>query len=163
MTQTKLYNVMFPIWLLLFLPTPVLPITVVVNFLIDSLVLILCLKALKLEIKPTYKKKIWAVWGFGFLADIIGAGVLFLALILGDKFNQQLGSDLSINAFESPLATAVMVLSIALAGALIYVFNRYITFKKSELSQKQKHIISLVLAIATAPYTYCIPLNWIYN
>jgi len=42
--QTKLYNVLFPIWMFYFLPTVVWLILLPGNFLIDSLVLLAAMK-----------------------------------------------------------------------------------------------------------------------
>lgn len=78
----KLYNVIFPIWMLFFLP-PVRLVILPANFVIDSLVFRLAAKVSKLQgIASLYKKSILKIWGFGFLADIIGAGFLFLAFAL---------------------------------------------------------------------------------
>ena len=68
----KLYNVIFPIWLLWLIPMTwviVLP----ANFLIDLLVVVLTMKYLKVkEIKLNAKSVILKVWIFGFIADFIG-------------------------------------------------------------------------------------------
>ncbi|MDO4714625.1 MAG: hypothetical protein Q4B28_08600 [bacterium] len=78
----KLYNVIFPIWMLFFLP-PVWLVVLSANFVIDSLVFRLAAKVSKLQgIASLYTKSILKIWGFGFLADIIGAGFLFLAFAL---------------------------------------------------------------------------------
>ena len=67
---TKLYNVIFPIWFLLFFP-PVILITLVGNYIIDSLVIIACffvykLADLEFDLKTLYKKSILKVWLYGF-------------------------------------------------------------------------------------------------
>lgn len=76
MKTVKLYNMIFPIWFLIFLP-PVAFIMLFGNFIIDSIVVISCyyfLKLTKLDLKleEFYKSCIFKVWGYGFLADIIG-------------------------------------------------------------------------------------------
>ena len=69
--ETKLYNVIFPIWLLIILPVTwivVLP----VNFIIDLLVVTLTLKFMKIQkIKSTIKAVILKFWIFGFISDIL--------------------------------------------------------------------------------------------
>ena len=71
--QTKLYNVIMPIWLLVIFPFTwiiILPL----NYLIDTLVLRLTMKHLNIENrKEIYKMTILKTWLFGFLADFIGA------------------------------------------------------------------------------------------
>ena len=80
--ETKLYNVIFPIWLLIILPVTwivVLP----VNFIIDLLVVTLTLKFMKIQnIKSTIKAVILKVWIFGFISDILGSIFMFLSQII---------------------------------------------------------------------------------
>ncbi|GIW57204.1 MAG: hypothetical protein KatS3mg083_149 [Candidatus Dojkabacteria bacterium] len=81
--NVKLYNIILPLWMLMFLP-PLIIISLVGNFVIDSLVVIGCFYAFKvaetgLNLKEFYKKHILKVWGFGFLSDFIGAFVIFFS------------------------------------------------------------------------------------
>lgn len=87
--EVRLYNVFFPIWmLLLFYPLcwiAVLP----VNFVIDLLVIVLTLRALHVEdIKLKAKNSIWKVWIVGFIADIIGGLMMFSTQFITDLYNQ---------------------------------------------------------------------------
>lgn len=149
--QVKLYNVFFPIWMLILMPVvwwAVIP----VNFIIDSAVLIGGMYWLKItEKKQFYKKNILKVFGFGMLADIIGSlcllGVLYLfawldAEIIGDEW-----------FFTAP--------AVILSAVLIFVFNYFITFRKEEMPFRKK--LSLLIAIITAPYTFLIPISWLYG
>lgn len=74
----KLYNIIFPIWLLWILPVTwvvVLP----ANFLIDLLVVVITMKFLDVsEIKTKIRGTIWKVWIMGFVADFIGTFAVFL-------------------------------------------------------------------------------------
>jgi hypothetical protein len=49
---------------------------------------------------------------------------------------------------------------VLIAAALIFVFNYYITFRKDEKSLRMR--LSLIFAIATAPYTFLIPSSLLY-
>jgi hypothetical protein len=146
--DVRLYNVLFPVWMLVTLPVAwylVIP----GNFVIDSLVLIIAMKALKMEArKRFYFRHILPVFCFGFLADILASLPMYGALML------ELGGDYA----DSPLMTVPCV---ALAGVLIYVFDYYITFRNCEPDLRKK--LSLTYAIATAPYTYMIPSRWLYG
>ena len=86
--QVKLYNVFFPIWMLILMPVvwwAVIP----VNFIIDSAVLIGGMYWLKItEKKQFYKKNILKVFGFGMLADIIGS----LCLLRSEEHTSELQS-----------------------------------------------------------------------
>ena len=149
--SVRLYNVMFPIWFFFFFPIVwllILP----VNFLVDSLVVLLSAKRQKLEMpKSLWKKHILPVWGIGFLSDLIGAGLTFgLYLLFADLL------DLNVHLF--PGATLISIPGTILAGVLIYFLNRKLTFRKSQLDPVAIHKLCLHLAIFTAPYTMLIPL-----
>ena len=149
--SVRLYNVMFPIWFFFFFPIVwllILP----VNFLVDSLVVLLSAKRQKLEMpKSLWKKHILPVWGIGFLSDLIGAGLTFgLYLLCADLL------DLNVHLF--PGATLISIPGTILAGVLIYFLNRKLTFRKSQLDPAAIHKLCLHLAIFTAPYTMLIPL-----
>ncbi len=172
--SVTLYNVIFPVWFLILIPT-VWIIVLPANFLIDSLVLLLIFHVLKLsERKTLYKKTIFKVWGFGFLADIIGAIVLFfvyyLDSILGVSespaarwFYDNVTGPLGYNPFKSVYALLLMLLVIAGAGALIYVFNYKVSFKHWPVEDMQRKKAALLMAIITAPYTMLIPASWLYR
>ena len=71
--KNRLYNVLFPAWFLMLIPTVWL-IVLPGNFLIDSLVLVAAMFALKTgEKKQFYKKHILKIFLFGLLADAIGS------------------------------------------------------------------------------------------
>lgn len=145
--DVRLYNVLFPVWMLMTLPT-IWYIVIPGNFLIDSLVLFAAMKALKLEDKwEFYRRHIIAVFLLGFLADILAAIPMWLGVYL------ELGGTYG----DSPVLTVPGVL---LAGVLIYVFDYWISFRHLEKPVRKK--LALTYAIVTAPYTYLIPSKWIY-
>lgn len=144
----KLYNVLFPVWFLMLLPQlwlVILP----GNFIIDSLVLIISMYALKItEKKAFYKQHILKIFLFGMLSDIIGAAYLFIMAFV---------FELGIMGDELYLTGPALLIS----AAMIFVFNYYVTFKKDEPALRLK--FSLIFAIVTAPYTFLIPSSWIYG
>ncbi len=168
--ETKLYNVIFPVWLLYFLYPPAWLISLPANFLIDSLVLVLAMKCLGITEKwGKYKKAILKVWGLGFLADLIGAVWLFLpGFILNslsptkahEWFYHNLYAPVFFHPFSSLAGFLWVALGVALAGLLVYIFNLKISFKKLNLEAKQKKRLALSLAICTAPYLFFLPTKW---
>ena len=145
--RVKLYNVLFPVWMLMMFPGMWL-IILPGNFIIDSLVLLITMKILNYaDKKMFYKKHILKIFLFGMLADIIGALFIFLMMYLFDIGNR--GDELYLT-----------LPGLLIAGAMIFIFNYFITFKK--LDKKERLRLSLIFAIITAPYTYLIPTNWIY-
>ena len=145
--QVRLYNVLFPLWFLMIFPVTWL-IVLPGNFLIHSLVLIVTLRVLKItDKKAWYKRYILKIFGFGMLADIIGAG-----LLLGSMF-----LDLGRMYDELYLTIPAMLVS----AAMIFVFNYCVTFRKVEKQTRLR--LALIFAIVTAPYTFLVPSAWLYG
>ena len=155
--ESKLYNVIFPIWFLLIFPVGwflILP----ANFLIDSIVLLICYKVLDVARKENYKKAILKVWLCGFLADLIGAGLLFATQAPGsDWWYEYITGPVAYNPFDNIYALLYVCIAILLSGIVIYFFNRRFCLQKTGLNARQKHIVALALAIATAPYLFLLP------
>lgn len=154
--QLRLYNVLFPIWML-FLWPGVWLILLPGNFLIDSLVLLLAMTALGYAgRKAVWKSAIFKVWGFGFAADLVGAGITLGLMLLLDRLVPQW------NTFLFPGGQLLVLPGIVIAGVLIYLLNRRFSFRRTALTAEQIHRLSLALAVFTAPYTLLIPSEWIY-
>lgn len=166
----KLYNVIFPIWLLWLIPMTwivVLP----ANFLIDLLVVVLTMKYLKIQdIKQKAKSVILAVWGYGFVADFIGTALMIISNFIDFDYKTELGkwwykniaNAVSYNPLESIYAMLWVTVSLLITGVLIYFFNYKFSLKKLNVDTSQKKKIALSLAIFTAPYLFYIPTSWFY-
>ena len=145
--QTKLYNVFFPIWMLVMIPQTWIAVFPV-NFLVDSLVLILLMRYLQVEEKKVfYKKHIVSVFFFGLLADLVGAGLLLLAMVLEVG---TMGDELYLT-----------IPAVAISGLCIYLLHYFVIFRKEDKALRKK--MALTFAIATAPYTFLIPTAWVYG
>lgn len=119
------------------------------NFVIDSLVLIAAMFALKLASKKDfYKKHILKIYVFGMLSDIAGAG-LMLIMMLGFELGR-MGDELYMT-----------VPALLLSAALIFVLNYKVSFKDCERYTRLK--MALIFTAATAPYTFLIPSSWLYG
>lgn len=167
--EVKLYNVIFPIWLLLFFP-PVIFITLAGNFIIDSLVVIICFFMFKLtnvhtDLKTFYKKSILKVWLFGFLADIVGAALMFVVAILGDSFGipHELASAINFNPFSNAAAVCVIAFAMIVSGVLIFILNYGITFKQQIEDKHLRFKVALATAIITIPWSFLLPTKWFYS
>lgn len=165
----KIYNVIFPIWMLLFFP-PVIFIALAGNFVIDSFVIVACFFLFKLtnqnlDLKTIYKKSVLKVWLFGFLADIIGAAFLFLVLIFGSGLGlpYEVEAGISYDPFSSPVAVMLIIISMLLSSFFIFLFNYKFTFK-TLISEKALRVkFALSIAIITTPWTFLLPTKWFYN
>ncbi|MBR4295280.1 MAG: hypothetical protein IKT56_00380 [Clostridia bacterium] len=144
----KFYNVLFPLWMLLMFPQMWL-IVLPGNFIIDSLVLLISMIALKFaDKKACYKKYILKIYCIGLLSDFIGALYMFLMVAVFEIGH--MGDELYITL------PALMISAI-----LIFSLNYFITFRKN--NKNHRIILSLVFAIVTAPYTFLVPSAWLYG
>ncbi len=154
----RLYNVMFPLWFFFFYPTVLWLIIIPVNFVIDTLVLFLSAKHEGVEDRKTlWKQTILRIFLIGFLSDAIGGLACLGILVLSDfiPFMETLSNLSSIlTQFVSGIPGVIV------AGFLIFFLNRWLSFRKTDLSKETIHKICLALAIFTAPYTMLIPLYW---
>jgi len=97
--------------------------------------------------KQWYIKHIVKIYIFGLLADIIGSAYM---LIMAFVFHVgRLGDELYLT-----------VPGLVISAVLIFVFNYFITFKKIDKTTRQ--LLSLILAVVTAPYTFLVPSSWVY-
>lgn len=166
--STKLYNIIFPIWFLLFFP-PVILLTLAGNYIIDSLVIIVCFSVYKLadsgfNLKTFYKESILKVWGYGFLADFIGAAILFLLGMCGERFglSYELTSAICYDPFSQPLAVIIILGAVLVSAVFIFLFNYKCAFKNLIEEKTLRFKIALTIAIVTAPWTFLLPTKWFY-
>ena len=169
--ETRLYNVIFPIWILMFWPSPpVFLVTLFGNLAIDCAVVALALLALRHSAKGAVLRRCWwKVWLYGFLSDVIGA-VWLAAGLFGawalDADGTAAGwvSDfamaMTVNPFRHPLALAWTAVGTAVAGVCSYFFDRRAFRHIPELDGRQSHILALTLALVTAPWLFFIPIYW---
>lgn len=145
--NVKLYNVLFPFWMLMMFPAAWL-IVIPGNFIIDSLVLVISMAILKITNKKQwYKRYILKIFAFGMLADIIGAAYMLLMVMV---------FEVGIMGDEPYLTIPGLVIS----AVMIFVFNYFITFRGADKTYRLK--LSLIFAAVTAPYTFLIPSSWLY-
>ncbi len=147
-----LYNMIFPIWMIILFP-PFWLFAIPLNFIIDSIVFILSLKHLKMiEKKKIYRKSILKIFFYGFLSDIIGSIIIFMIADI-DRYEDLL-HPLAYEPATTPLTFLIMATVIAFVGILIYFLNKKFSFRKIDITAREKHKLSLYLAVFTAPYTY---------
>lgn len=167
----RLYNVIFPVWLLWLFPISWL-VVLPGNFLIDLLVVVLTLKHLQVpDVKKTAKATMFRVWLCGFLADFLGTAVMFLGVGLnvetttafGRWWSDHIAAALSLNPFENIFSFLYVAICVVISGICIYYFNYKISLKRTELEDGAKRKLSLSLAVFTAPYLFFLPTIWFYR
>jgi len=77
----------------------------------------------QVNVKTFYKKNILKVWIFGFLADIIGAAILFALGIWGDYLGilYEIISGINYGPFSQPLAIVIIVCSMLIINPIFYI------------------------------------------
>ena len=164
--SVKLYNVIFPIWLLW-----VIPVTWVVvlpaNLIIDGLVILLSKKFLKL---PDFKIRsvLLYTWVFGFLSDFIGTLCMFTSNLISPDTQTRVGNwwydhitnAVSYDPFQNVYSLLWVTACVIITACFIYFFNYRYSFKKLDLTYAQRKKLSLSLAVFTAPYLFYLPTVW---
>jgi hypothetical protein len=111
-----------------------------------------------------YTKNIFKVWAFGFLADIIGAAILFIIVVLEPvKLPHKWTSAISFDPFSHTAAVVIIVLVMLLSGLFIFLFNYNITFKNQIEDKRQRFKLALFIAAVTIPWTFLLPTKWFYK
>ena len=163
----RLYNVLFPIWLLVFFPSYLWLILIPANYLIDRIVLKWSLG--DMQDKGVFcRKNTWRICLAGFLGDFVGAIALFFISQLlsgfGGKrmsFIQMAGEGIMFDPFTNILAVLIIIAAVALSAVCIYNLDKKL-LGKTELNQEQIRRTAVRLAIFTAPYVYLIPTRLFY-
>ena len=166
----KLNNVIFPIWIMWLVP-PLILFAMVGNFVIDSIVILVAFLVFKvvnstgLSMWQLYKKSILKVWGFGFLADILGSIFLFVITMILNmvKGTNDMLYSIMFNPFNNIIGFLIVSAAVLLAIVLIYIFNYRIVFKKLIEDSKIRMKVALTIAIITMPWTYFIPVERFFN
>lgn len=156
----RLYNVMFPVWLLVWFPSWLWLLLIPANYLIDRFVLRWSLSGLE-ECGLFCRLHCWKICLAGFLADFIGSALLFAATFLFSS-GSRIANALAFNAFSYFPAFLVAVFAILLAGVLIFLFDRWILARvglEKELSVKAARNLALI----TAPYLFLFPTGLLYR
>ena len=163
----RLYNVILPLWLLIFFPGAWFLWVIVLggNFLVDSLVLLIGARRLGLENpKELYKRSILKVYGRGFAADFMGVILLVLVFFVLSPLSGPLSDLIAafvLNPFTHPGALLLTLLAVAESAYFIYDWNHK-SFAGLGLTEQQVHKLCLWLAVFTAPWLFLLPAGLFY-
>lgn len=138
----KLYNLIFPAFLLLNLTPMALGITILGNFIIDSVLMIVISLIIYGRVDKTFfLHNVFVAYGVGLFSDIVGS---VFCLIYFSRARGSLSGDIRWLIF----------IGIAISSALILFFDYFMTFSRSNLTKKQQFFSALAFAVLTAPYTF---------
>ena len=162
----RFYNVIFPLWIIWLFP-PIILLCGVGNFIIDAAAILIGMKCLGIA-RPAWKKSfhvIMIAWLCGFGADFIGALYLVAFNIIWDLLPFELPGVLSAvqyDPFSHPVALLIVLSAVAVSGFCIYQFDHRSAFSDLEATAEQKRKLALIMAIATAPFLFLLPMAWFY-
>ena len=166
--EVRLYNILFPLWLLIWIPSWLWLFLIPGNYAVDTLVTSL---AMKHEGVPEYKKKAfqhsWKICIAGFLSDFVGAGLL-LAICMADDgarpaFFRELVRGITWSPFSFFPSFLVIVLAVLISASCIYFLDRWILSMDSTLTKEQAKRTAFWLAVFTAPYLFLFPSALLYR
>ena len=166
-SNIRIYNVLLPVWLIIFIPSPLWLLLIPANYLLDRIVLRWSLG--DLENKGTFcKKNNWKICLAGFASDFVGAIFLFavnqiMYAIDGERDGilGQAADHIMYNPITNVLAFIIVAISIVLAAICIYTFDkRILTAAGIDAERAKKSAIRL--ALITAPYLYLLPSELFY-
>ena len=163
--SVTLYNVLFPVWLLVWIPSFLWLLLIPLNYAIDYLVLYKSLPA-GADRKAFCNKHTWKICAAGFAADFAGSLFLFALFMMtgnwGVSFAQAVNQGLAFNPFGNWAALVLAVIAILLSAYLIYRFDFYL-LKRAGLPEGQSKTSALRLAVVTAPYLFLLPSEILYR
>ena len=167
-SDNKVYNILMPIWLLIFFPSWLWLILIPANYLIDRIVLRWSLGDMP-EKGLFCRNHNWKICLAGFVSDFAGAFIMYLVSMIlvgwggdGTSFFEKVGDAMMFNPFKNVLAILMVAVAIALSAWCIYKLDNSILVKAGlDMDQAKKSAIRL--AVITAPYVYLIPSEWFYN
>jgi hypothetical protein len=167
-SDNKVYNILMPIWLLIFFPSWLWLLLIPANYLIDRIVLRWSLGDMP-EKGLFCRNNNWKICLPCFSSDFAGA-ILLLALnqlMFGmnddvNSFISKAADGLMFNPFSNVLSLIIVIAAIAISAVCIYKLDKSILIKAGlDIDQAKKSAIRL--AVITAPYVYLIPSEWFYN
>ena len=168
-SRVTLYNILLPIWILVFWPSWLWLILIPANYLIDRIVLRWSLGDMP-EKGGFCRRHTWKVCIAGFVADGVGALLLFAVFMfsavveetkVGEIF-QDIAYGVGFNPFSDILAFLVVVAAVLVAMLLIYLLDRWI-LKRAGLDMEQVKKSAIRLAVITAPYLFFFPSAVLYS
>ncbi|MDN4595406.1 hypothetical protein [Polycladomyces subterraneus] len=153
-----LYNVIFPIWMAIFIP-PFTLIPLLGNLLIDGSVIYLTLKRNGVVLDGgKLRKLILQAWVMGFVVDLIGVGLLFL---LNDVLYRFFAIEIDFFwVWKDPVSVIVLALIVAVCGTLIFMVNRWLA-RRAGVVEPAAFRVGLAMGIITAPYLFLVPTGYL--
>lgn len=161
----RTYNILLPIWLLVWFPSWLWLLLIPANYLIDRIVLYWSLRGLD-DRTAFCRRTTWKICAAGFLSDFAGSALLIGVQVLLSFINSDMANGIAGNLMSNPFgnigALVCALLAIAVAGLCIYLLDRWI-LSASGLDRERARAAALCLALITAPYLFLTPSDLLYR
>ncbi|MBQ6315301.1 MAG: hypothetical protein IJI11_06870 [Mogibacterium sp.] len=164
--NTRLYNILLPIWIIIFVPSWLWLLLIPANYLIDRIILNWSLG--DMDGRGQFcRKHNWKICLAGFVSDFAGAALLLitavpLVSVTDNKFVEDAAGGIMMNPFTNVLSVIITLAAIAVSALCIYLLDKKILLKAG-LDMEQAKKSATRLAVITAPYLYLIPSELLYR
>lgn len=162
--NTKIYNILLPVWLIIFVPSLLWLVLIPLNYIIDRVVLSWGLG--EMDGKSLFcRKHTWKICLAGFFSDFVGAAVMMLiSVVLTDRNEAlyEIGHAIMFNPFSNLSGLLIVVACIAIPAVCIYFIDKLI-LNRAGLGPEQVKRAAIRLALITAPYLYLLPSRLLYE
>ena len=156
----RLYNILLPIWMLVWWPSWLWLFLIPGNYLIDRLVFRWSLRGRE-DAPVLCRRHTWKLCLAGFFSDFFGAALMLLT-VYATESNNELTNALAYAPFSHWGAFLITALAVALSGLGIFLLDRFI-LKKAGLDPAQAKRSALFMALVTAPYLFLFPTGLLYR
>ena len=163
-SNVRFYNILLPLWLIIFLPSYLWLGLIPLNYIIDRVVLRWSLG--DMPDKGLFcRKHTWKICLAGFLSDLAGSLILLGVSIpfsdLSGRF-YDIGHAIMFDPFSNLLGLLIVVACIAIPAVCIYFIDKLI-LNRAGLEPEQVKRAAIRLALITAPYLYLFPSRLLYE
>ncbi len=162
--SVKLYNILLPLWLIIFLPSYLWLALIPLNYLIDRMVLKWSLKDMP-DKSLFCRRHTWKICLAGFFSDFVGAAIMLAISMYSGEHSEKLyyiGHAVMFDPFSSLPGFFIVAACIAISAVCIYFIDKRI-LRKAGLDTEQVKQSALRLALITAPYLYLFPSRLLYE
>ena len=163
-SNVRFYNILLPLWLIIFLPSYLWLGLIPLNYIIDRVVLRWSLG--DMPDKGLFcRKHTWKICLAGFFSDLVGSlillGVSIPASEISEKF-YDIGHAIMFDPFSNLIGLLIVIASITVSAVCIYLLDKWI-LGRAGLGPEQVKRSAIRLALITAPYLYLFPSRLLYE
>lgn len=154
MKDKKLFNLVFPTYILLLFPAYFI-LALLISMLIAIISLIISFFNLK-NVKDKhklFKENILKVWVISLITDFIGFGILYLSKYIMPNISYYV----LYNPYKSAYSMIYVIITILIVALISLCLNIKYVFKNIKLKNKQRFYTCLIIVAINLPYSFLLP------